>query len=504
MKKIILLVAVLTLLFSAQTTKAQFAGGDGSAASPFQISDRAALEALRDYVGEAGKGKHFTLTADIDLAGANWEPIAVLRTSSAASPSALQNDTAFFGKLHGAGYKIKNMTIRQKSIWLAGLFGQIGAGALIENLHIVGGSVIQEQINYPRVASIAGRIFLAAEATEGITINNCSNTAPILDQANNSNTGNMAGGLVGEAVSQSDRYDIVISSCYNTGNVTGGMHKGGIVGITNGYVVVRDCYFAGEINSTHYNDVDEVWKYMNGASYVGGIVGLIRTEGIIENCYATGSINNVKLEGSTVTSTYYSGGITGRAEATSGVIKNSVALQTAIINSTASATAWRVRGGNATSDTQVHAPVTNCYAITDMDFKNDGVTVTKSSTDANSADGADVTPAAAKTAAFYTGLGWDFTNVWTIEEGASYPTLRTNPVGNRSPESVNSALNAFAYNGVLTVKGLVEGEKVSVYTVLGQLVSSKVATASEVTVSLPAQGIYVVAAGNRSVKVVNK
>jgi hypothetical protein len=502
MKKITLLLVALTLLFSAQTMKAQFAGGDGSAATPYQISNRAGLEALENYVGEAGKGKHFVLTADIDLAGANWVPIGVVSGSSAITPDDSHNSIVFCGKLHGNGHKIKNMVISHVVPWLSGLFGHLGDGALIENLHIDGGSINQLTIvSYSRIASIAGRIYVESEATEGVTITNCSNNAPVLNENRNSNTGNTAGGLVGEILNASLSQDVIISSCYNTGNVAGGMHTGGIVGIADGYVFIRNCYFNGEINRNYI--IDGTLYGMNASSYNGGITGLIKNYVKIENCYAAGAIINELPAGSSITSSMYSGGITSRADAASGQIKNSVALQTTISSSNAGTTSWRVRGGTSN---QTNAPVTNCYAVSNMEFKVNGAVVTKSSTDASSPDGANVTLAAAKTAKFYTDLGWDFTNIWTIEEGVSFPTLRPkgSTTGIQSPGLVNNTLKVSASNGILTVKGLVAGESIRVYTVLGQIVSSRIANNTEESISLPVSGIYLVSAGNQTVKVVNK
>ena len=52
--------------------------------------------------------------------------------------------------------------------------------------------------------------------------------------------------------------------------------------------------------------------------------------------------------------------------------------------------------------------------------------ITVSSTDSASIDGADITAAEAKAQATYTDLGWDFTTVWKIDEGVSYPKLMFN------------------------------------------------------------------------------
>ena len=60
------------------STAAAFAGGTGTAEDPYQIANGAQLAYLASSVnsGETYAGKNFVLTANIDLNGLPWTPIA--------------------------------------------------------------------------------------------------------------------------------------------------------------------------------------------------------------------------------------------------------------------------------------------------------------------------------------------------------------------------------------------------------------------------------------------
>jgi hypothetical protein len=72
----------------------------------------------------------------------------------------------------------------------------------------------------------------------------------------------------------------------------------------------------------------------------------------------------------------------------------------------------------------------------------------------------------------------------------------------------SSALTAYAQNGILHVSGLMPGETFSLYTITGILVAEsrrgeplRSPDNGEVTIKLPANGIYIVKAGNKVAKV---
>ncbi|MDR3321544.1 MAG: hypothetical protein LBS93_03775, partial [Synergistaceae bacterium] len=76
-----------------------FASGDGSEGSPYEIDSAEALALMaRQVNGRKNADKHFRLTKDIDLAGKYWDPIG----SYYYSP--------FSGTFDGEGHMISNMT----------------------------------------------------------------------------------------------------------------------------------------------------------------------------------------------------------------------------------------------------------------------------------------------------------------------------------------------------------------------------------------------------------
>jgi hypothetical protein len=110
--------ATFILLLVWGLTRAQFAGGDGTAGNPFQISTPAELNNLRNYLGIANIGKCFKLMNNIDLTaylasggegytlwGADgWEPIGV-------DDPLLK----FYGQFDGNNYKIIGLIIDRGS-----------------------------------------------------------------------------------------------------------------------------------------------------------------------------------------------------------------------------------------------------------------------------------------------------------------------------------------------------------------------------------------------------
>ena len=113
MKKLlsILLAMLLALSLSAfaLAEESPFAGGSGTEADPYQIATADQLLALAAAVndGSAGgyAGVYFALTADIDLAGAAWQPIGHLDLADMSNMSVM-----FMGVLDGQGHTVSNVT----------------------------------------------------------------------------------------------------------------------------------------------------------------------------------------------------------------------------------------------------------------------------------------------------------------------------------------------------------------------------------------------------------
>ncbi len=132
-----------------------------------------------------------------------------------------------------------------------------------------------------------------------ITITNCHNEGIIKGEG----SGNIAGGIVGEAVTVESK--TLIEKCYNKGNVEGKGYAGGIAGENTGHNFIELCYNSGNITSkenaaagittvNNYNKEGAVRNSYNtgeikGKTCAGGIVGFTGY-GTIENCYNTGIV----------------------------------------------------------------------------------------------------------------------------------------------------------------------------------------------------------------------
>lgn len=162
-----------------------------------------------------------------------------------------------------------------------------------------------------------------------------------------------------------------IENCMVTGDISGGSYVGGVVGRNNDNYysssIISQCASSGNITATK--------------GYVGGILGYYDGSCSIKNCY---SIANVKTEGSYSSSVY---GIGYSAE--------------------------------------------NCYFAGTISDTGDvypiGVYNTNSYYDSEKTkiswkEGALTTKQMKQQASFQ---GWDFDNIWTIQEGVDYPKLRS-------------------------------------------------------------------------------
>ncbi len=136
MKKIICLILSAIILtctlgtasFAATSPATQYAGGEGTESSPYQISTVAELLYFADQINSGDEtGKYYKLTADIDMTGESWTPVGT-------------KDRPFKGTFDGNGRIIKNVTVTAtvpmslgNNYITSGFFGVIG-GAKISKL----------------------------------------------------------------------------------------------------------------------------------------------------------------------------------------------------------------------------------------------------------------------------------------------------------------------------------------------------------------------------------
>ena len=242
--------------------------GSGTEADPYQIECLEDLIKFRNSVnaGETkynAKGKYVVLTADIDLAGINWEPIG--------SPTAAHG---FMGNFDGNGFKIKNLTINNPALdsdgyAYAGFFG-ITEGVDKNNQNTIKNLVIENV-----TIETSGHIVAAAiaypyyTALENITV--CGNIAI--------KGGDYTAGALAYTRRCVDAKNITVKG--NTGSyITGAKTVGG---------VISDIQMNGGLTA-NYSNFSASGLTITGDMHVGGISGII--------CNQTlngATVKNVKL-----------------------------------------------------------------------------------------------------------------------------------------------------------------------------------------------------------------
>ena len=259
-------------------TKASFYG-NGTAEIPYEIRNVNDLKLLAEKVngnetansGVTYEGKHFKLTADIDLKNEEWTPIGTML---------VEEGRPFQGTFDGGGHQITKLKITGGSY--AGLFGYT-EGAVIKSCNVTG-----EVNGYNCTGGIVGY------ATDNTHILNCS------FQGNVEGDGEERGGIVGSASGGCE-----VSGCFVTGTVTGDREVGGIAG--TGVGTIKNCYALANVTATGVN--------------AGGIAG--KAYGVtIENCYYSGEVSAKN----------YAGGIAGYVSGAK-TIRNCVSLAESVTGS---------------------------------------------------------------------------------------------------------------------------------------------------------------------------
>jgi hypothetical protein len=263
------------------TIATSFAGGDGSAGNPYQISTPAELAYLSQSVNGANTyaATYFILTSDLDLNSKSWTPIG-------------NSTTSFKGTFDGNSHLISNLTVNLPTSTGVGLFGYTDS-ALIKKLGIAGVSTI---IGQTYVGGIIGRCTLYPG---GYFVRDCFSNATV------SASGERVGGIVGSirsAQSVEPSLANMITNCYSTGNITGSNYVAGIVGHIEyktagiGTLIISNSYSTGTMTAT------------GTGALKGGIVTKI----------STASVN--------VTNSYYINGDAGNANGA--VAKTAAEMQT--------------------------------------------------------------------------------------------------------------------------------------------------------------------------------
>jgi hypothetical protein len=301
---------------------------------------------------------NFVLEADINLAEYTGTQFNIIGNST----------TKFTGIFDGNGHTIYNFTYDSTGVNYIGLFGRVGVwgdGGEIQDLGLTEPNIDAGTSYCYCVGALVGSLSYGS-------VRNC-----YIERGSVSGVRSV-GGLVGTSGS----LDNTITNCYATCSVWGDEGVGGLIGGNNSNI--RNCYSIGSVSGN-----TEVGGFVG--SNIAGVAGAAS----IYNCYARGSVLGDNVVG----------GLVGRN------------IQSAMI-----------RKCYSTGSVWGNSNVGGLVGIND-NFAPDSFWDIESS-DCNSSDGGvGKTTAEMQTKSTYTDVGWDFVgevinganDVWTINEGASYP-----------------------------------------------------------------------------------
>lgn len=191
-----------------------FAGGAGTAASPYWIDNCAALQAMNSY-----RTSQFVIMNDIDCAGYD-------NTGGAGFLPIGDQTVPFGGVLLGNGYTIRNLRINRPSSQYVGLVGFASSATIrdlaISDSTIVGGNYTGAFLGYSNNVSLVERVFTTS-------------TVFVAGQLG-------VGGLVGHPGAGTVRDAYVRGT-----TVTGSGSVGLLTGISFAQTIVRNAYAVGTL-----------------------------------------------------------------------------------------------------------------------------------------------------------------------------------------------------------------------------------------------------------------
>jgi hypothetical protein len=282
---------------AAHAGAAPFAGGDGSAGTPYLICTAAQLDEVRNHLADS-----FKLMQDVDLAGLAE---TFLPIGSSGSP--------FTGTFDGNGFRVLNFiyttdsgsdfiglfsavtgTIRNLGVMDADVEGRERVGALVG--YTDSGAVIENSYATGQVVggmNTGGGTGGLVGALTSATVSDCYADVDV------SASGNWVGGLVGESKDGS------VTDSFALGATAGEVNVGGLIGYSWSTADIQDSYAFGEVS---------------GDQQVGGLAGEISGSGTIERDFAEGSVSSTgsgaggfagRIDNATVRYAYAKGAVSG-------------------------------------------------------------------------------------------------------------------------------------------------------------------------------------------------
>ena len=320
---------------------AAFAGGSGTEADPYLITDGAQLAKVAKDVEDkvtVYKDVYFRLENDIDLSAHRWNPIGVWKWYE---NGASENKT-FAGFLDGNGKTITGLIVDERTEKnSAGLFGNIGdnAGAATnvgaKDLNIVDARIYATDEGMERSSSAILAGYVMANFGHTIRFDNISVSGTIANTKVEMKKAMISGGLIGEVCRAT------VDNCQADVTIKGGDNTGGFVGI--------------DASSTYTNC--KVTGKVTGLWAIGGFVGYAQeadpgTMSTFKNCVAEVDI---------VASDWRAGGFSGYME------KGKASSCAALGDVTSSVTGWNPKVGGfvgeiGTKDATGSAILDKCHA----------------------------------------------------------------------------------------------------------------------------------------------
>lgn len=474
---------------------ADFGGGTGAVADPYQVSTAQHL-----YNSTAcASGTYLTQVADIDLSGVDWTP-ANFSAFYEGNDKTISNlgldlpggaDGGLFLELRGT---VQNVTLQDFTIsaggnnWVGMLAGFGSTAGVVEarNVVVSGGSITGSGVN---VGGLIGRV-----NASGLEVVDCSSSASVSSSTNLA----IIGGLVG-------RNSGAIYGSTATGSVTAtglNSYLGGLVGDNRGPIaesraaglVTEDVsqavwstgygggligYVGSTASSVTHSSASGNVNVTGQNSYAGGLIGYQNAVGATLNTSsASGLVRNINSD--SAAEPYGVGGLVGSVPNRSNpgpVLQDVYATGNVSIESSSSAaTAGGLIGNLMFNDVNSKLNISNAYSIGAVTGKgaglfanvsafmpknapaNEGVTAPNAyyNGEDNAAAqrpswGQAKTKAELRTQSTF--VGWDFANTWLPPSGSGYPTLRIASASAAASASLSAAPGATANSVVAVANG---------------------------------------------------
>ena len=251
-------------------TNSDFAGGEGTPGSPYQVATAEQLDSVRNHLDA-----HFIQTTDIDLgdapynADAGWEPIG-------------DEGNPFTGSYDGSGYTVFNLTIDRSDENYVGLFRYIDTGSelitlTLENVDITGNCIVGSLAGHSN-GTITG-------SSAGGVVHGCVEVGE-LNQSIEAEIGGLVGRNEGDIVSGTTSCEVSVTVCGEASGPEGFFiirNVGGLVGLNAGHIDSSSA--SGHVDS--YGTMDDIELYFDN---FGGLVGRNNEEGSVTDSDAAGDI----------------------------------------------------------------------------------------------------------------------------------------------------------------------------------------------------------------------